>query len=525
MFKDIFKKFDYYWFFFFLTISACFLYFLTNPVMGIDDEQIEFFVKHSEILQVNRIGKLILKALFGYEFVPFAYDILCIGSHISAVITAVYIFRQYLTDFSKQQALIFSVSAVSFPFIAFHLIFMESCIDVGFAYLSGVFASYFFLKYFYEQRKKVYFLYTLALLIFSASLYETGLFYFVIVSLFVILYSFLYGSNKKQNIKSASAEIASIVLLCVSSLLLYKIILLIVQMFYKYYYNRVNEYKYYDFSSFSAFSNSLITSINNFVKIYLSDLPNNFGCKIILFSCSVLILISLYYSVKRKNLIILLLSVLMILTPLTYFILTGFYNMPYRVFLSYGYISGMTFAVLYRLFQKNQLLCRLFIFICFIVVFHQVKEINNIFYTENLKAENDKLTAYSIDYDLKKLNLDGKPVVFVGIKKDISLPHKYYSMADEINISTFNWDRFDSVYGELFVKRSYRFMRKLGYEIGGYFENQINDDASAEFYIDRLYKIVPGMNIYPKENSIKDEGDFVVIKLGKSRFDSGISDR
>ncbi len=520
MFKDLFKKFDYFWFLFLLTIFVCFIYFLANPVIGIDDEYMYIYSRGITYLNENRLGKFIINFLFSYDFNPVANDVICLACMILSVLLTVFILNKYTKEFSKPQSLIFSIIAISFPFIAFNVIFLISSIDITLSYLLCCFASYLFLKYFLEDKKKIYLLYILLLLIFSISMYETGIFYFVIVTSFVIFYKSVFENYETKNIKSSLKKLLYVIAFCILSLLIYEIIFsAVISCIPKVVINRVGKYLYYDFSGFSEFFSSLITNIKYFIERYISNLQNNFGCKMVLFSCSILTLIGIYYSIKNKNVIIFLTNIIIILTPLTFFLLTGFYIMPYRTFISYGFVCGLTFSILYRLLKENYLLSKIFIFLCFYVVFHQAKEMNQIFFTENLKNDNDKFFANSIVYDLKKLDLYEKPIAFVGIKEDYDLPYKYNNIADEINLSIFNWDRYNSIKGEIYNCAGVEFMNLLGHKVNCWLEWSYPEPHSEEYFLDIFKQNVPNMGIYPQNGSIRDVGEFVIIKIGKSRFD------
>ncbi len=122
-------------------------------------------------------------------------------------------------------------------------------------------------------------------------------------------------------------------------------------------------------------------------------------------------------------------------------------------------------------------------------------------------------------HDLSKLNLEEKPLIFVGTVDNPELRHSYYTEAAEVNISIFNWDRYDTMYGEIFVRRGIHFMRELGYNARGYWDISEDILRNTDSFIELIKENTKQMNIYPKENSIKDLGDFVLIKIGNSKMD------
>ena len=284
-----------------------------------------------------------------------------------------------------------------------------------------------------------------------------------------------------------------------------------------YNYNKITDYFKYDFSSFESFCSSVAFSYNEFLRILCSNVANHFCCKVIVFSCVSLLLVSLYSSFKKKNILLVLISIFMVLLPVSYFLATAFPWMQYRIFFAYGIVNAMTFVILYKIFAKNIYVERILLFLCFLVVFHQAKEMNAMFFTENLKYENEKLFAYSIDRDLKRLSLDRYPIVFVGVRESIKPQFMYYGLANELNGSIYNWDRVDSAEKELYIQRPYKFMQQIGYDIYPYYtEDNLNELLSQK---EKLQDIVSEMAIYPKEKSIKKMDNYVIIKIGKSRLD------
>lgn len=530
MLKSFFEKVDYFCFFLFVTVFICFGFFFTNPVMGIDDELTGFFTSSDVILQVGRLGKFITNILFQPQFIPLVYDVLGIFFFVLAIVLICDLLKKHLPEISKKELTIFSTVAISFPFAACVFTFVHNCIDLGLCFLSSTVATCFFFKYFYEEKKNINLLYSFMLLIFSLSLYETGLFYFILSFLFFVFYLLVFNKNLKHSNSDFCKQLFACLFLVGLTIVIYRIVLKIVMYCCGMTYNKIDDYLNYDFSSLGAFLTSVKLSYGEFFHFFNCNVNQFFSCKLIVFSCVVLSAIALYFSIRRKNILVFLVALLMILVPVSYFIGTGFQYMQYRIFFSYGLVVAFAFVVLYKLFAKNVLVSNIFIFICFLVVFQQAKEMNAMFYTEHLKYENDKLFANSIDYDLKRLGYDKYPVIFVGVRKKLDLPYSFEGIANEINASTFNWDRAFSKEEELTSKRPYKFIQKLGYDIYPYLSVSQSDEFVTkeekteilQQYEDKLKSIVPTLEIYPRENSIKKVDDFVLVKIGHSYFDNNV---
>ena len=126
--NQLFKKFDYYWILLILTVILCYGFFLTNHSMGIDDEFLTVFSNPQVIMITNRPGNFIFShVLQTYEYLPFWREFLGIALYTFGITLHSENFMKYLeSKFDKKSATIFSVIAVSFPYLAFHFLFIET---------------------------------------------------------------------------------------------------------------------------------------------------------------------------------------------------------------------------------------------------------------------------------------------------------------------------------------------------------------------------------------------------------------
>ena len=225
-----------------------------------------------------------------------------------------------------------------------------------------------------------------------------------------------------------------------------------------------------------------------------------------------------YYSIKKKNILIALIGFIMMLIPFAIFLALGNTDLPYRNFMTLGFFNAFVITMLYMANEKNKILSKLIIFFAGIIIFNSALEINKTIYTENLKFQQDRELASSIWFNLQQRGLENKPVIFIGLRENPKLKWEYYKEAAEVNISIFNWDRYDNKYREIFVLRGYNFMRELGFPIEGYFEKSHNDKNFTDL-INQIENQVKGMETYPRKNSIKETEEYTLIKLGQSEFD------
>lgn len=305
---------------------------------------------------------------------------------------------------------------------------------------------------------------------------------------------------------------------CILGTFLYYVIIEICRCMMGMIYRRYSQYNMYDFSSIEIFWGTMKTNFVFFFNKFLQSCLNSTGSKIILASSIIFTILIFYFSLK-KNKYILIYGLLLFVLNFLPFLLTGNYNIQYRVFSPFCFFISITFILLYQLLRERKIPNLIFPIFCFFIVFYQSQEINKIFYTEYLKFQDDRLFAYSINLELNRRGIN-KPVLFIGTRENTKLRQDYNIEAPEINISIFNWDRYLDVYFELFSFRPYKFMSEQGYPVRNFSEeHKFLDKDDCDAFILKVKKLSKDMEMYPKGGFIKDCGDFVLIKIGKSKLD------
>lgn len=519
--KSLFKKFDYYWFCYIFTIILCFGFYLTNHSIGIDDE---LFRRHTNIYNmffIGRPGRFIWGNFFHtFEYLPFWREFLAVCAYSLGIALHAQNFINFLNfekvKFDKKMALIFSCIAVSFPYIAFNFIFMVTNLEHGINMILSALAVNYFYLYLTKEKKKRYLAYILILLTAIFSVYEANILFFVISCLFIQIVNLLF--NKDYSVKNALKELCFCGLITLSSVVLNMIIVVIGQLILGYRHFRSEEFFSYDITSVKAFLLSFYKVIIDFCKNFAQTLSYNFGSVLILICAVIFFFYSSIISERKKCSIFLLFAFLLFLTPLIPLIVEGLYSPPYRLFNTFAFVVAMVVVLLYITVEKNTVLSRVIMTVSVLIVFYNSQMMNRIFYFENIKFQNDKIFANNIYYDLSRLNLQNKPVIFLGLRENPVLKYNF-NEADEINISIFNWDRYDSLESEVFVQRPHAFMKELGYNIDSVFSTDIwKKDDLAPFY-DEIKKKSKNMNIYPNEGYIRAMNDYVLVKIGPSEAD------
>ncbi len=504
-----------YWFFFILTGLLCFGYGLTHSSMGVDDEILSYWSQFTSLLGVNRLGLFLTGKIFiSYEYIPFVREFLFVIIYMFSINIYIKIFSDNFSQiFDEKSTIIFSCTMLAFPYTVFSYCFMDTNLENALSILLSSISVYLFYVYNGFNSIKKYIL-VFVFLIFSISFYETGIIYFLMI---VFAYSiFKMICNQDKN-KLGKELIISLTLSFLSLFINHCILLAIKKIIDFDREDKICELIKYDFSSLNSFLISIEENISKFINNFTETCKYDSASQMIVVCCLIFFIIMIFYSVK-KNKKFALLGIVFFILPLLPFFITGNYEFFYRVYAPYSLFCAISFVLLYSICKRNEILKRVCIFFIFFAIFLLIQEINRILYTEYLKFQNDRMFAYSLKQEVLKLG--DRPLLIIGVKENPELNRQYYIEAAEINVSIFNWDRYDSIDSELFINRPYAFMKEQGYEVKAYKDYvEINNEQDYNDFVENIKKLSLGMTIYPINGSIKDCGDFILIKIGKSKFD------
>ncbi len=518
MIKDLLDKVNKYWLFLGFTVILCYGFFLTHSSMGIDDEILNIYAIFHIMLSCDRPFQIIIMKIFHNNyFLPFYFDFLSLITFISAITLFADCFIKNIKNnlFDKTAATIFSCLSVSFPFFIFIYIFLLVTFDFSLNLLLSAIALNYFYKYF-SQNKRLYLLIIFLLLTFVLGIYETNILFFIISVLFIEFLNIMQGEENKAAFK----KIFLAGLICSLAYITDVVAIIILKKICLINYNRVDEFLKYDLSSVSNFILSFKTAFITFAKAFCETCTNNFGSLLSIICYISFLAILIYLALKKKNICLLLIGLFIMTVPFFIFLALGNTVLPYRNYVTLGFFNAFVITTLYILLRKNKILSKIILALCFFAVLYSAEDINKIAYTEYLKVQDDISFAKNIAYDLEKMNYIDKPLIFIGTRELRQYKYQYHTECGEANLSTFNWDRYDTVEGEIFTKRSYHFMRELGYPVKGYFEDYRFDSYEAmQDTINRIKSEIKDMNIYPQENSIKETDNYVLIKIGNSLLD------
>lgn len=169
-----------------------------------------------------------------------------------------------------------------------------------------------------------------------------------------------------------------------------------------------------------------------------------------------------------------------------------------------------------RFWNSNKLLAKmknrsvLIFAVGIVMLLMNLSNLERLFYSESVVADSDKTLANSLIYDIEKMDSD-KRVVFIG-RRDPNINESCYSTKDVISyqvVSVYLLDCDPAPEYYFSTNRILSFFETLGHV----FNRPTTEDMNE------AYEMAENMPVYPKEGSIKESDNLIVIKIGETKID------
>lgn len=503
---------------------------LVNYSVGVDDEIIGSYM-NGGLLSQGRFGTShFLRFIFdAFQFLPFWLDFLGITIMIlSVILWSIFFIRMSYGKLNKNYTIIFSCLALSYPVIAYLFIFMGNAYEIGFTFLFTSFALLLFSSWFYDDKKSniinsqesffkiiatvIIIAVSIGILEWTAVLFLTGIFSGLLIR---------YISSDKDNRNISLNELVSVFLrvitILVSAVFLNKILSILFQLI-----NHIKPSGYtshYVLWRVDSFFYQIWPFLKNLYITFFSDFisgrPVVLWISIFIYSIIINFLVSIFFSIKNKTIVPMLIFMLITFSAFSLNIITGNPNLEFRTFVHLAIPVGCSFVIfVYAAFklkitkEKVDNFLSKYVFSCIrvctiiiviLVVLYQTKELSRSFYYEYLRYESDVRTSYDIIYTIEKQ--DGsikKPVVFVGpFKSDANIRMGYI---------VFEHDRWNIPENMFYSNRIIGFIEQLGYHMTA---------VSSQADLDKARELSQKMPDYPYEGSIHVFDNFTIVKFGE----------
>lgn len=235
--------------------------------------------------------------------------------------------------------------------------------------------------------------------------------------------------------------------------------------------------------------------VNNILRVLLGTAREHYNLGLLF--CIIGFIPFIIKNFKIKNWVFYLSAITFFASPFLLIILTGGEPVV-RTEVQITFATALGSYFIYTYADKKITKC-IIIMLFGIVIMQQMITSVSLFYTDYKVFEQEKELAKNIEKDLTKKRLQDKPIAFVGPYsakgKDIILK------GEVMGYTFFEWDQGSPMDSNV---RIGGFLKVLGYNL-----KSVNNDQ----YIEAKEKAKEMTEIYPNEGYIKEEDDYVIVKL------------
>ena len=483
-----------------LVLIGCYFFTFANPSMGIDDFDFDVYFCNHVSLMTGRWTYLLWMWAFGtLKFLPMSTDFFVIISlYISVIIYAHILDLVSRNRISEVGKTIFACGIISFSYTAHLFVFMTANIGVMPIFLLTSICMFVFYKMWNHELNKIV---GSIIFVFSAMLANDYGYQFIVVALFILLLLMLtFDDEKVLTLRKTILAVLSYTGLTILSVMGFLGIGRLLKMGYG-----VGQKEYtagyfqHDFSQ--GFLSVMSHIVNGIRDLYQSDSTMR-----MIFVISVILLVtSLINSIKKKNIVIFLVTALLCLSPFLLAILLGNMTLPLRTRLHMALLFGFALFYIYDTLRRFPVVGIILKYcsgaIIAIIILSQVIQMNTIFYIDYQRYQFDRHVSQTIITDINRINTEDKPILILGSRHFI---HPYGAY-DFVGHSILWWNRAAFLHSELSSREILAFWEFLGY----HFTVAQNVDK------DLLFDLFETMPAYPRDGYIKDTGEFILIKIGE----------
>lgn len=463
---------------------------ITNSSVGMDDVSFDRYYQGKEMLAIGRWGSYIVyQSLNITGFIPFWIDFIASVVILSVAILWCIFLKKNLGDkLSIASYIIFASVYISFPIIN-EIFIYENC---NIAVMLGSFLASIGIMLFYENfnniHKKSIYIYCVLILTLGISMYEACA-QIVLLSIIITAFLIMYKNQDEKNkniFKYIFLALGIFMLAVILNSIIVKIIYLLGVSA-----SAVAE------KQIGWGKNNLNVSLTLLVIYIFDAVKNVIYLPVLVLDITAIIgfLIGIIQTYKKQNYMIILLYVCMVLSNFAISILQ--LNMVmYRTCTSWGLFVALIVMILYNYLKKNEITKIISSVFIVILILQQTKYLNQLFYNDYIRYQKDLHVAYELIDRLEEGYNISKPLVITG-KPDKGVGD-FGTQSNGLSILWWGKKAFEGT-GSEYIK----FLNSLGYDFKMPTEEQYkkgNEEAK-------------NMNTYPKEDSIKELEECIVINF------------
>ena len=470
-------------------------YEISNWTLTIDEEIWSYSTKNNFArgwIGDGRWGIALLKTILPtHKVIPF-FNSLCavIVLGISAFLIG-YIFQKYIS--SKAASIIAALVFVTIPIHSYYLMFDTFAVEVSIGLVLAILSGYYCVDGCMEKRKKRVFV-SIGSLLLSLSIYQSFFQIFASVVCSILLLN-IVKEIKTGNEDKTGKEYFMIILQSIGVLIMAALGYVIINCILQSYFGRSSYVDGYFRWSYVDYK-TCIEQAQTYLKWLFLNPSTLFQGGSILKMCYIIYsieLILLLIKKKGKRLIIILLFIgLNLSICIEYVIFAG--AIPLRTMQSIAVYCSLTFFLLYAVCHKVMIKRIIVVGAC-LVALYQSSTVVEMFYSENIRQEQDNALLNRVISEIEDLQLGEEPPFPIVITGFHNWNGKYSVKTEQFSLSMFDTKQ---------AFRAYKWMSVKGY-------NYINPTEEQQTRAEEIAKDMP---VWPYEGSVAVHEEMIIVNFG-----------
>lgn len=397
-----------------ITAILSFGFVITHYSVNIDTLSAERYYREGELLAQHRYGGVLLDKIFGVmEFNPFFVDCLAVIFLILASIIFCLLFKKISNNkINIITYTVFSCLFVSYPLI--NEIFVYTPMSLGICFSFFIIAIVLNLLYEYRKdRKNIKLGITTLLMCLIMSIYESSASVYLCGIFIIEILDYIYNDNNKKilnTIKDLILMILPLILALIINVIISNMILSICNINESE--NAAKEIMYKELGVIGGIKNLIKTMFYSYGINGLFYLP----ITVMQMACIIIFVMGIVYGINKKNITIFVLFMGSICSIFSLSIIQGD-AAPYRTCQVFQLFIAFAFMIMVQYVinvGRNKMIKNIFIFLSFLIVFYQAKDLNKYFYINYVRYEQEKISLISIAERLKnECDIEDKSVIFI----------------------------------------------------------------------------------------------------------------
>ena len=415
-YKECFKYFinnKIFMFIIILTAVLSYGFAITNYSVGIDDLALDRYVSGTWILSAGRWGTWLVYNILGItKFTPFWLEFVSAILIIITAITICAILKKKLKEkYNITLYIILAATYISYPLINQSFIYQPTNLSIMLNTLMVIIAGTVIYENFYNNNKISTYLIVGLLLAFPISMYEACCQTFIIW-IFIMIFIDNYNKEKQSGKIIVKFIVTSIIVLIIGIITNYLINVIVNYVLVKT--NTIHEN--------NAVKNNIILEsgvtlenigklISNFGYEIYDGFINNLPVRVFAIISIICVLLNSIVAIKKKRISNIFIMFIIIFSNFILYIFQG--SILYRAYMSLNLTISFLVAFIFIVCSQKKVIKNIATLIIIIFILRQTRQLNQYFYNDNIRYNQEKALAYEIANEILNTCDDpSKPLVY-----------------------------------------------------------------------------------------------------------------